>query len=74
MHRFEVDGCQAVTEVAPQHTLKSWNPLPAGEVGNAYYGANHPMKPHRLVMTHHMVMAYELHKKMEVYVRARHSH
>lgn len=42
----------------------------AGEVGNAYYGANHPMKPHRLVMTHHMVMAYELHKQMEIYVRS----
>lgn len=37
------------------------------EWGNVYYGANHPMKPHRLVMTHHMVMAYDLHKRMEIY-------
>ena len=33
-----------------------------------YYGANHPMKPHRLCMTHHLVLGYELHKHMEVYV------
>lgn len=26
------------------------------------------MKPHRLCMTHHLVLSYELHKKMEVYV------
>ena len=42
-----------------------------GDVGSVYYGANHPMKPHRLCMTHHMVMAYDLHKRMEIYVRAR---
>jgi histone deacetylase 1/2 len=29
------------------------------------------MKPHRLVMTHHLVMSYDLHKRMEIYVRAR---
>ena len=33
-----------------------------------YYGANHPMKPHRLCMTHHLVLGYGLHKHMEVYV------
>ena len=27
------------------------------------------MKPHRLVMTHHLVMSYDLHKRMEIYVR-----
>lgn len=26
------------------------------------------MKPHRLAMTHHLVLGYELHKKMDVYV------
>ncbi|KAI3461314.1 hypothetical protein Pfo_017977 [Paulownia fortunei] len=39
----------------------------AGDVGNVYFGPNHPMKPHRLCMTHHLVLSYELHKKMEVY-------
>mmetsp|Transcript_25494 Transcript_25494/g.83940 ORF Transcript_25494/g.83940 Transcript_25494/m.83940 type:complete len:430 (-) Transcript_25494:607-1896(-) len=36
-------------------------------VGSSYYGPNHPMKPHRLCMTHHLVLAYELHKHMQVY-------
>ena len=40
------------------------------DVGTSYYGNNHPMKPHRLAMTHHLVLSYDLHKKMEVYVRA----
>ena len=35
-----------------------------------YYGANHPMKPHRLCMTHSLVLGYGLHEKMEVYVSA----
>ena len=39
------------------------------DVGTSYYGNNHPMKPHRLAMTHHLVLSYDLHKKMEVYVR-----
>ncbi|KAG0493024.1 hypothetical protein HPP92_006422 [Vanilla planifolia] len=38
-----------------------------GDVGNVYFGPNHPMKPHRLCMTHHLVLAYELHQKMEIY-------
>ncbi|KAK4396755.1 Histone deacetylase 9 [Sesamum angolense] len=38
-----------------------------GDVGNVYFGPNHPMKPHRLCMTHHLVLSYELHNKMEVY-------
>ena len=43
----------------------------AGEVGSVYYRPNHPMKPHRLCMTHHLVMGYDLHKKMEIYVSQR---
>ncbi|KAL8234972.1 hypothetical protein R6Q59_021072, partial [Mikania micrantha] len=39
-----------------------------GDVGNVYFGPNHPMKPHRLCMTHHLVLSYDLHKKMEIYV------
>jgi len=39
-----------------------------GDVGNVYFGPNHPMKPHRLCMTHHLVLSYGLHKKMEIYV------
>jgi acetoin utilization deacetylase AcuC-like enzyme len=33
-----------------------------------YFGNNHPMKPHRLAMTHHLVVGYGLHKHMEVFV------
>lgn len=39
----------------------------AGELGSYYYGAGHPMKPHRLRMTHSLLLAYGLYKKMEVY-------
>ena len=38
---------------------------------NSYFGPNHPMKPARLVMTHHLVMSYKLNEKMEIYVRVR---
>ena len=36
------------------------------DVGAHYYGANHPMKPHRITMAHHLVLAYGLHEHMEV--------
>jgi acetoin utilization deacetylase AcuC-like enzyme len=39
----------------------------AGELGSYYYGSGHPMKPHRLRMTHSLLLAYGLYKKMEVY-------
>ena len=35
-------------------------------VGDYYYGANHPMKPTRLQLTHSLVFGYELHKSMDV--------
>ena len=38
-----------------------------GDVGSVYFGPYHPMKPHRLCMTHHLLFSYELHKKMEIY-------
>ncbi|CAM6126038.1 unnamed protein product [Calypogeia fissa] len=38
-----------------------------GDVGSVYYGPSHPMKPHRLCMTHSLVLAYGLHDKMEIY-------
>ncbi|ODV88478.1 hypothetical protein CANCADRAFT_33060 [Tortispora caseinolytica NRRL Y-17796] len=37
------------------------------DVGNYAYGAGHPMKPHRIRMTHSLVMNYGLYKKMEIY-------
>ena len=37
------------------------------EVGRSYYGPNHPMKPHRLCMTHNLVLAYDLHKHLQIF-------
>lgn len=36
-------------------------------IGEYYYGPGHPMKPHRLQMTHNLILAYSLYKKMDVY-------
>ena len=37
------------------------------DVGNFHYGPGHPMKPHRLSVTHSLVLNYNLHKKMQVF-------
>ena len=29
-----------------------------GDVGNYYYGQGHPMKPHRIRMTHNLLLNY----------------
>jgi acetoin utilization deacetylase AcuC-like enzyme len=31
------------------------------------YGDNHPMHPHRMQMTHSLVVGYDLYKKMAIY-------
>jgi len=37
------------------------------DVGNYHYGPGHPMKPHRLSVTHSLVFNYDLHNYMTVY-------
>lgn len=37
------------------------------EIGNYHYGQGHPMKPHRVRMTHNLVVNYGLYRKMEVF-------
>ncbi|KAJ6249079.1 histone deacetylase hos2-related [Anaeramoeba flamelloides] len=37
------------------------------EIGSFYYAPKHPMKPHRIAVTHDLVLGYELHKQMEIY-------
>jgi histone deacetylase 3 len=37
------------------------------DVGNFHFGTNHPMKPHRIAVTHNLVLSYGLHKKMKLY-------
>ncbi|XP_027488062.1 histone deacetylase 1-like [Corapipo altera] len=54
---------------------KEWGGFPAvtnpfllpGDVGNYYYGQGHPMKPHRIRMTHNLLLNYGLYRKMEIY-------
>jgi acetoin utilization deacetylase AcuC-like enzyme len=58
---FSVFASQPAYPATPSHT-------PPADFGSVYYGANHPMKPHRLAMTHSLVLAYGLHEGMEVYV------
>lgn len=41
----------------------------AGDVGNYYYGAGHPMKPVRMKLAHHLLLSYGLYRQLEVYVR-----
>ncbi|BGP45744.1 histone deacetylase [Rhodotorula kratochvilovae] len=36
-------------------------------VGEYHFGERHPMKPHRLTLTNHLVMGYGLHKRMDVF-------
>lgn len=38
------------------------------DVGNYAYVAGHPMKPHRIRVTHSLIMNYGLYKKLEIYV------
>lgn len=38
-----------------------------GDVGNYYYGAGHPMKPHRIRMTHNLLLNYGLYRQMHIY-------
>jgi histone deacetylase 1/2 len=37
------------------------------DIGHYYYGPGHPMKPHRLKLTHHLLLSYGLYRQMEVY-------
>ncbi|KYR01442.1 hdaA, histone deacetylase family protein [Tieghemostelium lacteum] len=37
------------------------------DVGNHHYGQGHPMKPHRMRMTHNLILNYEIYKKMQIF-------
>lgn len=41
--------------------------LHQNEVGMFHFGEGHPMKPARLALTHNLILAYGLEKKMSVY-------
>lgn len=38
-----------------------------GEIGNFHYGMGHPMKPHRVRMTHNLMVNYGLYKPMKAF-------
>jgi len=38
-----------------------------GDVGHFYYGPGHPMKPHRLKLTHNLVLNYGLYRQMQCF-------
>ena len=60
--------CWNTTNSALFHHLISVCPYSAGDIGNYYYGQGHPMKPHRIRMTHNLLLNYGLYRKMEIYV------
>jgi acetoin utilization deacetylase AcuC-like enzyme len=37
------------------------------DVGNFHYGPGHPMKPHRLALTHQLILGYGLDKHLDMY-------
>ncbi|OIR57102.1 MAG: histone deacetylase 1 [Amphiamblys sp. WSBS2006] len=37
------------------------------EIGNFNYGRSHPMKPYRIEMAHSLVVAYDIHEKMQIF-------
>ncbi|KAF5931112.1 hypothetical protein HYC85_031985 [Camellia sinensis] len=68
--RFDLKYTQSFSSGVPAAKMRSKDRIAYfydGDVGSVYFGPNHPMKPHRLCMTHHLVLSYDLHKKMEIY-------
>lgn len=57
---------QDANNVRPHSNPKVSYYHPVG-VGNYHYGERHPMKPARLTLTNRLVLAYGLHKHMDVY-------
>ena len=62
--------CLSVCVCGPSVVLLS---ICTGDVGNYYYGQGHPMKPHRIRMTHNLLLNYGLYRKMEIYVWCNHN-
>ncbi|KAB7500258.1 Histone deacetylase Rpd3 [Armadillidium nasatum] len=50
-----------------QHSRKKVCYYYDSDIGNYYYGQGHPMKPHRIRMTHNLLLNYGLYRKMEIY-------
>lgn len=37
-------------------------------LGKVHYAPKHPMKPPRLMMTHHLIVSYGLHEHLDMFV------
>ncbi|BFZ55472.1 histone deacetylase [Savitreella phatthalungensis] len=59
-----MEGIQDYADEQPRKRV-SYHHRP--NVGNYHFGQIHPMKPHRLALTNHLVLSYGLHEKMDVY-------
>lgn len=46
------------------------SPACVAEVGNYNYGPGHPMKPHRIRMTHNLLVNYGVYKHLQTFVRS----
>ena len=56
----------ATTEVKTAERTKDVIYFMDMDVTRFHYGPNHPMKPHRIALTHSLVFHYDLHKKLKV--------
>lgn len=52
---------------APEHSRRRVAYYYDSNVGNYYYGQGHVMKPHRIRMTHHLLLNYGIYRFLEVY-------
>lgn len=57
----------SLTQILPSQAKRRVSYYYQPDVGLYYYGPGHPMKPHRLRMTHQLILSYGLYRKMEVY-------
>lgn len=55
---------EELTATNKSHVSYHYNP----DVSNYHYGPHHPMKPFRLLLTDHLVAAYKLEEKMDLYL------
>jgi histone deacetylase 1/2 len=57
----------SLSSILPSSSKRRVSYYYQNDVGLYYYGPGHPMKPHRLRMTHQLILSYGLYRKMEVY-------
>jgi len=62
-----LSGCCVQAVAACWGVARSDHDGVAETIGSYYYGAYHPMKPFRITMAHHLVLAYDLHKHLDVF-------